>query len=405
MTSIAVPRLTAAATAHVPASMREVAYLTTWLFVAAVPLLNTVQVPGVGSIARIAGVPLVVAAVVVLAADGQRRRPRDFHALLFAFTVWVVASYMWSGEPGASASRILTTVQLLVMVMLIWEFADTRERLRGLLAAFVVGAGGALFALLYQAATTIGDPTRYRLAESHPNSLSFVLGLAVPIAWYLGSTSEHRTAQLLYHLYVPPAILGIAISGSRGAIPVLLVGLTIIPLTSRHMPVRRRLVTVAILLATSVLAISLAPDKPLERLSTISEEVAGGDFNGRAQLWDHGTQIVADHPFIGIGTGASRFAVGELSGEAAGLHNTYLSVAAELGAVGLALFLLVIVAAFVHASRARGVDRRMLFVVGATLLVGLLPRHWEYERPVWLILALMVGFGAAAQRRRPEVMR
>jgi hypothetical protein len=68
-----------------------------------------------------------------------------------------------------------------------------------------------------------------------------------------------------------------------------------------------------------------------------------------------------------------------------------------LGAVGLGLFLLLLLSVAVRGFRLRGQKRRLVNVLLVTLLIGLLPGHWEYHKATWLIVALMLAETASTQ--------
>ncbi|MEO0248007.1 MAG: O-antigen ligase family protein [candidate division WOR-3 bacterium] len=61
----------------------------------------------------------------------------------------------------------------------------------------------------------------------------------------------------------------------------------------------------------------------------------------RFDVWAAGVQIFADHPWLGVGLGNFPLIVGQYNPSYAGIysHNTYLAVLAELGLVGMVLFL------------------------------------------------------------------
>jgi hypothetical protein len=67
--------------------------------------------------------PIVLALLTALAGDTVRRIERDARAHADLRAVEAGISLFWSVNPGASVTRLLTMVQLLGLVWLIWEFA------------------------------------------------------------------------------------------------------------------------------------------------------------------------------------------------------------------------------------------------------------------------------------------
>lgn len=381
----------------------HVVFAAAWVFAATVPLLNAVQVAGVGTIGKVAGVPLFVVATMSVVARGRPRRLTDAHLLMLAFALWAAVSVFWSIDSSTSLATVWTLIQLLIMVWLVWEAAPTRRHVLALFQAYVLGAAGVATVLLGQALGDATDPQRYTVGESHPNSVAFVLTLAIPVAWYLASQTRSRTIAFVNRLFAILAVPSILLTGSRSALVVGSVAALIVPVCAR--PVSHRARRVVWILAAVVLVgaiVPLLPERPLERLGGFSEEVVNGDLNGRSVTWDLSARILGDEPAVGVGAGATRVALGAVRGWETGAHNTYLSVAVDLGAIGLTAFLLIGLATVTHGLRARGSDRAFVGVLMAVIALGLLPRHWEYERPLWLMLALVIGLGEAASQRRAD---
>ena len=104
---------------------------------------------------------------------------------------------------------------------------------------------------------------------------------------------------------------------------------------------------------------ALIPKQCYGRLGkTYSQERAQktGSFEGgldksgadRIRIWKAGLEIISDYPFFGVGYKNFRQVIGEYMGYRHGFtkrdpHNTYLSIAAEMGIPALAVFLWVMV--------------------------------------------------------------
>jgi O-antigen ligase len=155
---------------------------------------------------------------------------------------------------------------------------------------------------------------------------------------------------------------------------------------------------------------TVAPDASVSRALSVLT-VSGSDVssNGRTQLWSHALDEFDREPFVGIGTGG--FAATQTAGQYP--HNLFLEPAAELGLVGLALVLLLVVEVgirLVRAWRAGGEEERLVsglvLALGATALVnatfsGGLP----HNRAVWLWAGVALGLSArvlAEARELPE---
>jgi O-antigen ligase len=133
---------------------------------------------------------------------------------------------------------------------------------------------------------------------------------------------------------------------------------------------------------------------------------------GRADIWTVGWRMVQDHPLRGIGAGNFPIASIHYLLEPGALrrddfivdtpkvaHNTYLDVLAELGVVGLVLFMSVVLFSLGCALRAaraatRSGDGQLEILARAMFvaLVGLLAADFfvsrQYSKQLWLLLAL-----------------
>jgi O-antigen ligase len=378
-----------------PATYRHVVVWTAYLYAATVPLLNTVTLPGLGTVSRATGVVFAAAGGIALLAERHRRPFDDAHWLALALLAWAALSLLWSIDPGTTERTAFTLAQVVLTMLLFWEFCRSREQLRAVMRAFVVGASLIAVQLVQGALTAVEDPTRYTVADAHPNSLAFMVSLAIVPAWYLGVTSPHRVERVLMRLFPVLALVMVVFTASRSALAVTGVALLVIPFTMGQVRLRGRLVGVLLVAAGVALALSLAPSKPLERLGTAAEQVESADLSGRGELWRASAQVLSEAPYVGVGLGGTAASLREVIGEDRGAHNTFLAVAVELGLIGLLLFTLLLVACLMPGLWVRGPDGVLLRVLALTLVLGLMPRHWHLEKATWLVLAIILGLAAA----------
>jgi O-antigen ligase len=156
-------------------------------------------------------------------------------------------------------------------------------------------------------------------------------------------------------------------------------------------------------------------------LETITSQ---DNVGNRQSLWAFADRTIRDHPINGVGAGnwvlaASSYSATDLNLPRADLigkpgqlvHNSYLQVTAELGLVGLTLFLAVIVGALLSIVRAVGIFRLLgeweLEMLGRALLIGLIGLLTaytfatnQYEKQLWLLLGLGPALLLIARRLR-----
>jgi len=117
-----------------------------------------------------------------------------------------------------------------------------------------------------------------------------------------------------------------------------------------------------------------------------------------------GVKVFAEHPILGVGAGAFRFAVEPLLGLAAAPHNVFLSIAVELGLPGLAIWLLFVVLSCIGVLRLPFPERQLWLVVLMVLALGFFSLNFEWRKTSWLMLAFAASFGAERPLRngRPK---
>jgi O-antigen ligase len=157
---------------------------------------------------------------------------------------------------------------------------------------------------------------------------------------------------------LPIGVYGALATGSRG--PLLAFVATIVLLgvsMATRRPASRRMAVVSVVavltMGALVVAVDLLPSVSLERIGLLFESIgggtaAGGSINTRATLFGLAVSAFEGQPVLGVGTGGFASIAREtitLSGYEYP-HNTLLQIAAELGIVGAALALYMVVLAF-----------------------------------------------------------
>jgi O-antigen ligase len=135
-----------------------------------------------------------------------------------------------------------------------------------------------------------------------------------------------------------------------------------------------------------------------------------GELDARLLIWDVGFALWRDHFLFGLGVGgfpdaffANQFRSGlpiPAIDQPIVAHNTFLSVAAETGLVGLLLFLGMLAAtsvALTRAARQRMSDRLRPIARGYLIglvgfLVAALFLSMEVNKWLWLVVGLAVAF-------------
>jgi O-antigen ligase len=156
---------------------------------------------------------------------------------------------------------------------------------------------------------------------------------------------------------------------------------------------------------------------------TGADRLLNSNTSGRSSIWAVGWRMVTANPVIGVGSGNYTTAEPHYLLTSPGLlpdaefvintpyvaHNIYLHVLAEMGVIGLMLFLGLIGLSIASAMRAVRIaqhhDDRSLEVIGRALvlaLAGILAADFfvseQYSKQLWVLLALGPVLLSIAQR-------
>jgi O-antigen ligase len=249
---------------------------------------------------------------------------------------------------------------------------------------------------------------------TQPNLLATFLALGLPAALALGlrGRAALRPACLVAFVVV---FAGLALSLSRGGAFAALGALALFMAWAAA----RRLALVGLAVVAVVAVVGGNPfgnvaqvDAVVQRVSSVEYTVQAG-ADPRFLLWRTSPEIIVDHPLFGVGAGqfplvAPRYGLFELSSGKVfdHAHNAALTIAVELGVLGLAALAWLVAALAVVAVRAlrrqRGPGRPLAFAVAGALLALGLELLVDYTVRSNLIAATaLVLMGCAVVLARP----
>ncbi len=296
----------------------------------------------------------------------------------------------------------MTYVQLLSLVLLIWEFCGEERHVLSLMSAYVLGtlvpAGDTVQRFL------IGKQTfynRYATTGFDPNDLALTLALSLPMSYYLTLRTK-GPIRWIYRTQIIMAIGTTFLTASRGGTFCMMIALSLILWTLPSLPVRNRIGIMAVVMVTAVGAVALVPATTWKRLGSAAAEVSEGTLNSRTVLWQAGLNEFREKPFGGIGAGAYPEASAKVIGRpwafVAVAHNSFISVMVETGVIGLALFGCVLSLLYRSAWAMSGITRSFWLTLLCVWSVGVCSLTWEYRKPTWLLFGLVAAHVASLRQ-------
>jgi O-antigen ligase len=378
--------------------MRKLAWGLLLLFVFAIPWEYSLDVgEPLGNVARIIGLVLLLAAIPAVLQAGRLRTPGLMQWLVLVLYLWFCCSYFWTIDQQATLEKIRGSIQEMMIVWLIWEFAESAHDLLDLIRAFVAGswvlAGLTLvnFASVEVIAT---NQIRFVATGQDPNDMARFLDLAFPLAALLANCEPRWSGRLLGLGYLPLGLIAVVLTGSRGGFLAALVALGGCAL----LLVRGRPKTlVAAFFALPLIGVAMwagVPHETFERLMTIPAQLTSGNLNNRANIWIAGWDAFVRSPWFGTGAGTFVSAAGMDPQDTA--HNTPLSILVGGGLCALSIAVCVMVVAIKSLMRIRG---PLLVALGTALAVWMLTSlaaTVEESRTTWLLFGLIALAGRLA---------
>jgi len=382
--------------------------------------------PGLGglSAAKVAGVVLALSWMAAATTTRTREQLASAHPWILyvglVFLTWVAASMLWSEDASLPSGALLRYAPNLLLLPIVFAAVRTRRDLELIIGVFV---GGALLSALYGAFIAPPDPTvdaeRIGGAGVDPNYLALSLAAALSLAFgALANRSAAVPARMLAAGASIILLTALLLTASRTGLVALAGGsVCALAIAGRRRRVPVLLAVLAMFTAGAVWVLEIAPREVRDH---ITQTTGGG--TGRTDIWTVGLRMAKANPLVGVGADNYRLSAVHYLLEPGEIrradfivdrpkvaHNIYLQVWAELGLVGLALFLVLVGFAITCGLRAiRLFDRmadagmavisRSVVVAISCALIGAFFVSIHYEKSLWLLLALGPCLLALARR-------
>ncbi len=371
--------------------MRRLGWILLVVFAFAIPWEYSLDLgPPLGNAARIAGLLVLLVAVPSAFQAGRVRTPGMMQWLVLALYLWLCATYFWTIDSAATLAKMRGNFQELMIVWLVWEFAETPGDLKVLLRAFI--AGSWVLAILtlanFSSPEAIAEG-QYRFVAygQDPNDVARFLDLGFPFAGLLVGCERRWPMRILAAGYLPLGLVAVLLTASRGGFLAALVALagTIVILFRGHART-----AIGVLLALPAVAAGLwfaVPAETFERLASIPAQLRFGDLNQRVNIWSAGWRAFVRAPVFG--TGAGTFTDASHLSPIDTAHNTALSLAVSGGLCALFLATAVLALAVRKVAAMRAPLRLAFAVALLVWSVTAMVAAVEENRTTWFLLALI----------------
>jgi hypothetical protein len=313
------------------------------LFVALIPFDPLLSVSRGATLVHALGILTAVALLARILVTRNVLRLRTPWYYWLAYVVWAGLTMMWTVDLKESRLVFGIIFQNFGMMTVLAAYPMTRRDFK-IIIGIMICAG--VVAISYALATNGGlggGTARISIASSNGNVVDqnfFATSFMLPIAFaFAAATSTRRTLlRAAYLIAVGAMMLGVLVSGSRGAF--LALGLMFAYFAFRS----RSLAQVGLLFAAFV-AMLLRYPLVWERFM---HDDGGGTGSGRTLIWQVGLQALRGHWLVGTGVGSfpesyARVYLSAYQHSSQGwmrpAHNVLVGMSVELGIIGLGLLL------------------------------------------------------------------
>jgi probable O-glycosylation ligase (exosortase A-associated) len=277
------------------------------------------------------------------------------HLALLGFVLWLLLSYLFAYDRSRSDQVVVEYLKIFTMMAV---SAFIVRRLWQIWVLFYV----ALVSLLY-----IAYEVNYMyLVDGYlgiylngyggldNNGAGLMLAMAVPFCLFVWD-GHRRLWRWFFAAMVPVLLHAVLMTYSRGAMVALVVSAPLFFLRSR----RKGMMTLGFAALAFIIPM-LAGAEIRARFFSVQQYEEDKSAQSRLASWDAGMRIARDHPILGIGPRNSQLVIQRYGADVAKrtIHSQYIQTAADLGFVGLALYLTIIGSAWLSLRRVRRATRK-----------------------------------------------
>jgi putative inorganic carbon (hco3(-)) transporter len=343
-----------------------------------------------------------------------------------AYGLWALASGLWSVRLDGTFFLLGSLAIALVYMLAFATVLSTRRQLEDVLYVLAFASLGiglfAIGAFLLGYADQLLEG-RASGGTGDPNFFAAYQLVALPLVLVMAVEARRRWLRLLLYATVLVIIASVLTSVSRGGV-LTLVALTalmvVLPARTLFRSPRQKAIVLLAVVVGGAFALKAGSDVVVPRLTSIFDQSVSasseGQGSGRLEFWAAAGTSIRERPVFGLGYGAFgrvsnelilrtpgiQFSHFELRPTGSQAHSAYLGTTAELGVIGLVLFLglLLSTALALRRTARRARETRAYFVmrVANALLLSLV--GWsiaslflssETSRGLWIVVGMTLA--------------
>lgn len=314
--------------------------------------------------------------------------------------------YCWPWWKDFLKANIITYL----MIVLVTDFSRFRLVVLVMVFALALEAKQGWYYLLYPPNWGGGNPNPVPFLGDN-NGVAVGMLMLVPVINFLGQTTSRPWGKRFYQLLLVGALFRAISTFSRGGF-MACISLGIVYVFRSRQKVRG-LIGMGVLL---IIVLAALPDSFWMRMNTITTYEEDSSATGRLHFWHVATLMAHANPIFGVGFNGYNPSYDSYDdspgdyGTGRSVHSSYFGILAELGYVGLILYLAILFQAFRSCHRVRKLSIKgivpMEFGLVATALeasltafvIGGVFLPFQYSEMLWHFIGLTIVLRQLASR-------
>lgn len=301
-----------------------------------------------------------------------------FLFFIMAMTHYVLNGFYTQKNLNTLIFYYITPFLMLFTVRRLWK---TRSNWLVLGYAYLAGCVTSTIVLIYKWIVE-GMTTRLSIGELNANYISYslVTGIVVGVSLILFSKKKFQIRALLATIAF--LLIGILLGGTRGS----LVSILSLLFAYSFFNFRRNLFkTIIILIVFISFGVFLFDNIPETISSRILNASTDDVTTGRSYVWSLAASYILENPLIGYGIDYFK----QHNAEEIGVHNVFLSILIEFGAIGLLLYIPVFFSIFFIKHQSSEVKQARIFFIISWIPIAM-TGVWEYSMAAWFAFSWLI---------------
>lgn len=377
-------------------TIRNAAVFFMMMLIFALPTDGAAEVAGM-SLVKIAGLMAFGLMLVLMVMGAELTAAPALHIPILLYVAWMILSYTWSEMPvpyeseqvaGGYQQAVKSNLYVLMIALLLFQLAKTEKHIQMLSLAFILGDLWLVYLMVkdYQIG---GTTVRQEIKDFDANEVAVKLAMAMPMAIYLFTVARHWALRGVAVLYLPLAMFTILITGSRTGAVTMLLGLTGLWPLIRNAGVLGKVAAGVTAVVLIVGAASVIPPQTIERIFSTGKEISQGTLNERSVIWGYAYEEWKQSPLVGHGLSSFRRVINQYNVKYTA-HNSFVSIAAEQGIIGVLFYVSVIGVSFVYAFFLPPLERLLMLSMLGIIFLGQMSLTIHDRMHVWFAYSLPV---------------